>query len=304
VFDNVPAWLTEKIRGLPALQLPDRESVYLHAAGWVIARYLGKDVSSPNEDAFFDYREDTTGALWHGHVNRVISVGESLFVLRSSPGFPEFCRRLRQRNLRSAYFEMLAAKQSFKAGFAVHARFETGVKGEDFDFRAVRSGESVNVEVTALTAKTYSVNTVLNALGQKRKQIPATAAAVLYCVLPEEWLTGRLDWDFSLFHIANQFLAGTRRVNVIVFWLEEHMNMGAGKPGGALGLTRKAYGNAEPRIPLKDSSFLFAGEISRVDFHRAVTTGKGLERLLKDSYNSDFFKWVDHMAPPTQTVAT
>ena len=77
----------------------------------------------------------------------------------------------------------------FEGGYEVRAKPEAGVRGEDFDFQGIKDGEAVNVEVTALTAKSFSPQTVENALNQKRKQLPDTEASVIFCVLPESWAT-------------------------------------------------------------------------------------------------------------------
>ena len=110
---------------------------------------------------------------------------ETLFLLRSSPAFAELRKRLEKRALRSSFFEMLAAKQFLKAGFEIDARHPTGVRGQDFDFVATRDNKALNVEVTALQANEFSETTILNALRNKRKQLPADAPAVICCAIPE-----------------------------------------------------------------------------------------------------------------------
>jgi hypothetical protein len=64
------------------------------------------------------------------------------------------------RDLRSTYFEAYAARMFFERGYEIRARPEAGVRGEDFDFQAVRGEETVNVEVTALTPSEFSLQTV------------------------------------------------------------------------------------------------------------------------------------------------
>jgi hypothetical protein len=91
VFDNVPDWLTDKVRGLRSNVDPaDRQTVYYAAAGWTIAWYLRKNIQSPDIDGFFDPPGETpidkNDSLWHAHVNRATLVAETLFLLRSSPG--------------------------------------------------------------------------------------------------------------------------------------------------------------------------------------------------------------------------
>lgn len=301
MFENVPEWLTEKVNGLrETVDAALREQVYYEAAGWTIAWYLRMDITDLAGDDFIPFpgkEEITKGDLLpHAFVNRAIQVAETLFLLRSSPGFAEQRRRLEKKSLRPMFFEMLAAKQFFKAGFEIYARQEIGVRGEDFDFIAKRGEEAVNVEVTALTADEFSEKTILNALRHKRKQLPNNAPAVLYCVLPEHWLGQGRNWNATLEGVANNFFSGTRRINVVVFWVEEHIDRGGGMAGGALVLTRMPYGNANPRHPA-DFSFLFGGMRTQIA-REAVATGDGLESLEKSSYDSEFFRWIDHLVPP------
>ncbi len=238
--------------------------------------------------------------LPHAFVNRAIQVAETLFLLRSSPGFAEQRSRLEKKSLRPMFFEMLAAKQFFKAGFKIFARQETGVRGEDFDFTAKRGENMVNVEVTALTADEFSEKTISNALRHKRTQLPNNAPAVLYCALPEHWLEQSRNWNEILEDVANRFLARTRRINVVVFWAEEHIDRRDVVGGGALFLTSMPYANTNPRHPA-DFDFLFGGMRSQIA-HRAIATGDGLEVLEESSYDSEFFRWINHLVPPPKEV--
>jgi hypothetical protein len=46
-------------------------------------------------------------------------LGETLFLLRKCAGFPDICRRLKDRDLRSAFYEALAARLMFEGGFEI-----------------------------------------------------------------------------------------------------------------------------------------------------------------------------------------
>ena len=133
MFDNVPEWLTEKVNGLRETVDPAvREQVYYEAAGWTIAWYLRMDITNLSGEDFIPFRGkdkiDKGDLLPHAFVNRAIQVAETLFLLRSSPGFAEQRSRLEKKSLRPMFFEMLAAKQFFKAGFKIFARQETGAR--------------------------------------------------------------------------------------------------------------------------------------------------------------------------------
>ena len=62
---------------------------------------------------------------------------------------------MRGRDLRSTYYEMYAARMFFEGGYEVRAKPEVGIRREDFAFQASADGETVNVEVTALTAESF-----------------------------------------------------------------------------------------------------------------------------------------------------
>jgi hypothetical protein len=298
LFPNVPDWLTEKVR---ELRDTDRGRLYYRAAGWTIAWYLRKDIQARDVDDFFEPPGEapTSGndPLWQQHVNRAIDVAETLFQLRSSPGFEEQRKRLTTRPLRSTYFEMLAAKQFLKAGFQISARPEVGRLGDDFDFTATAGDVLVNVEVTALTGKQPSDATVLNALREKRRQLPTDAPAVVYCVIPENWQRqAPPNWDDFLQKIVSQFFRDTKRVNVVVFWMEEHIIIAGGR-GAALTVVRKPYVNQNARHAM-DVSLFFSGQRSE-PLREALATADadGLRALEAASRNSEFFRWVDHLNP-------
>jgi hypothetical protein len=170
--------------------------------------------------------------------------------------------------------------------------------GNDFDFTATAGDVPVNVEVTALTAKEPSDATVLNALREKRRQLPTDAPAVIYCVIPKNWQ--RLappNWDDFLEKIMSQFFRNTKRVNVVVFWMEEHIIVAGGR-GAALTVVRKPYVNQNARHAM-DVSLFFSGQRSE-PLREALATADadGLKALERASRNSEFFRWIDYLNPP------
>jgi hypothetical protein len=301
LFADVPSWLVNKVRGLGNNIEPfNRGTLYYAAAGWTIAWYLRKDIQARDVDDFFDPPGEAPAngndPLWHDHVNRAILVAETLFLLRSSAGFEEQRKRLTTRPLRSTFFELLAAKQFLKAGFQISARPEVGRLGEDFDFSATAGDVIVNVEVTALTAKEPSEATIFNALQQKRRQLPKDAPGVVYCVVPENWSHSAINWDDYLQKIVSRFFRGTTTVNVIVFWMEQHVVVDGGR-GAALTTIRKPFVNNNARHPI-DVSLFFSGQRSEpVREALATADANGLKALEEVSYNSEFFRWVDYLNP-------
>ena len=300
MFTNVPRWLQEKVEDLKTQTGVDHDTIYYAASGWTIACYLGKDINQAAAlDGFFGFSGKPPAEMsheeYHDHKARSILLAEMLFLLRSSPGFEEQRKRLASRSLRPAYFEMLAAKQFFKAGFNIQARRETGTKGEDFDFSAIKGAETINVEVTALTATSFSENTILNALNQKRAQLPTDAPAVIYCMMPEFWFPTPDNWNNDVPPVINKFLRGTRRINVVVAWTERRVSVTHnGEPGRALMVIRNAFANPEPKVRTKSLDFLFGGKSSQ-QANLELASDNGLDKLMKESNANEFFWWVDHL---------
>jgi hypothetical protein len=297
LFEKVPEWLTDKVRGLRSSPYQDRESIYFNAAGWTIAWYLQRDIRG-EKDPFFEFPTqagvvETNHPLWQAHVNRGILVAETLFLMRNSPGFEEQRKRMAERSIRPAFFEMLSAKQFLKNKFEISARPERGKRGDDFDFIATRAGQAVNVEVTALTAEEFSEKTIVNRLSDKRNQVPKTSPAVLFCVVPEHWTSaGNVNWDEVLGRIAGKFFRGTKRINVVIFWIEQHLPIAGG--GSALISVRKPYLNTNTYHQFH-APFLFGGSRRSGDVRRAFITGERLGDLESESYDSEFFRWVDSL---------
>jgi hypothetical protein len=281
MFENVPARLTEYLTSASADF--DRESFYYFAAAYLALFYLKQDFTNPETSDFLDIQRTTRGGIWYGHVGRVILIGETIFLMRSSPGFPEFCRRMRGRDLRSTYFEMYAARMFVEGGYEVEAKPESGVRGDDFDFRATASGETVNVEVTALTAKRYSAQTIENALLQKRKQLPSTSASVIFCVLPESWATTE-NLGQLLGHLTKRFFNGTRRVSAVVFVVEVHIS-GRDEPVGTHWIHHACLLHPNPRYPIQSVAF-FTNDAWRP----TKVTPLGSPTMRREN---EFFQWAD-----------
>jgi hypothetical protein len=142
----------------------------------------------------------------------------NIFSLRGEPGFPEICRRLSTRpTLRSAFYEASAAEIYQRRGFLIHARPETGTRGQDFDFSVVADGESANVEATAVAVRRFSARTIRHALNRKRSQLPTDKPAMIVCFIPG---LNEVDLPTELSKIGWEFLRGTRRINYVIFVLD------------------------------------------------------------------------------------
>jgi hypothetical protein len=283
MFKNVPKRLTDYLRD--AACDFDRESFYWFAAAYIGLFYLGRNFTQPETSDFMDFQRTSRGGIWYGYVGRVLLIGETLFLMRSAPGFLEFCRRMRGRDLRSTYYEMYAARMFLEGGYEVRAKPEVGIKREDFDFQATADGETVNVEVTALTAESFSVQTVENALNHKRKQLPDTDASVIFCVLPESWATTE-NLGPILGELTKRFFGSTRRVTAVVFVVEMHIS-GSNEPVGTFWIHHVCLRHPNPRRPIRSFEF-----IANDAWKPTYVTPLGSPTMRRES---EFFQWVDNI---------
>jgi hypothetical protein len=276
----------------------DRNLLYLEAAGGVIAEYLHKNYFDKNTDPFLGAREvNAQGDIWYGFPLRVILIGETLFLLRNCKGFPEICHRLQTRGLRSAYYEMLAAKIFARAGFDIEMWRETQQIGNDFDFRAVRKRLAINVEVTALEEKEFYKNTAINAIHRKRRQLPKDKPAVIFCVVPAQWEKLSFDINDWTADVANTFfLSGSRRVNRLVFYTERHTNASNTQSIGGFITLAKTYDNPNPYFPCNlDHIFEVRGrsELLQLLIEDSVENPERANALAKNMRVGEFYEWVD-----------
>jgi hypothetical protein len=261
----------------------DRESFYYFAVAYIGLFYLRRNFARPETSDFLDLQRTSRGGIWYGYVGRVVLIRETLFLTRSSPGFLEFCRRMRGRDLRSTYYEMYAARMFFEGGYEVRAKPEVGIRREDFAFQASADGETVNVEVTALTAESFSAQTVENALNHKRKQLPDTGASVIFCVLPESWATTE-NLGPILGELTRRFFDRTRRVTAVVFVVEMYVS-GSDEPVGTFWIHHACLWHPNPRRPIRSVGF-----IANDAWKPTYVTPLGSPTMRRES---EFFRWVD-----------
>jgi hypothetical protein len=299
-FPNVPDRLTVFVRDhmLEFQNTREREHLYLEAAGGVIAQYLEKNYFDKKADAFLGAREvNSQGEIWYGFPLRVILIGETLFLLRNCKGFSEICHRLKTRDLRASYYEMLAAKIFFRAGFDIEMRRETQRLGDDFDFTAIRGRFAINAEVTALQEKEFYERTAINALNWKRRQLPKDKPAVIFCVVPAQWEKLAFDineWAASVAH--EFFLSGSRRVNRLVFYMERHIDAPNSQSRGGFITIAKTYDNPNPYFPCNlDHIFDLQGrsDLTQLLIEDSVDSPESAKSLAKDMRTGEFYEWVD-----------
>jgi hypothetical protein len=284
-FPNVPERLAKAVSGLAAIVDVTTSKRYVFASFGVAVEYLGMRSNDPDAEEFFRrLQTNALGGPWHGWVERTVLVGDTLFALRSCVGFSDFCERLKQRNFKSTFYELFSAKLLLEADFAICGRPITYVKTRDFDFHAIRNGQQVNVEVTALSKQGFSEITLRNALNKKRRQVPNTEPAIIFCVLPESWSEDPQVWKSYAPAICTAFLSSTRRVTAVVLLMEH--NIGQSNAGeGAFIIHKQVFLNDNPYFQIADTSFLF----------RTI-----LLPTLEQPYSGmtgEFFQWVDSLLP-------
>jgi hypothetical protein len=305
-FPNVPEKLIIFVRDHMEefRRTRQRDHLYLEAAGGVIAQYLHKSYFANDADPFLGAREvNEQGDLWYGFPLRVILIGETLFLLRNCKGFTEICYRLKARDLRASYYEMLAAKIFVRAGFDIDMKPEKQIGqeqkklGENFDFTAERGRFAVSVEVTALKEKEFYEKTAINALNWKRRQVPKDKPAIIFCVLPSHWEGLGFNLNEWTANVANEFfLSGSRRVNRLVFYLERHIDGPTSKAGGGFITISRSYEHPNPYFPCNfDPIFESRGrsEITELLVEDSLHDTESAKSLARELRTGEFYEWVD-----------
>lgn len=294
MLDNIPSSLESRIREAPTDLFEHR---YLIAAICVCEEYLGRALWG-EQDPFLELGIESKSSNSIEHLAKIILVANTLFSLRSCPGFSEMTRRMRGRSLRSTFYELWSAHYMLESGYEIFAKRETFQKGRDFDFSAVREGKTVNVEVTALTAAAFSEATLMNALNKKRKQLPSDQPSIIFCAYPESWFGIERDPADFLSDVTNRFFRGSKRVNAIVYVTEVHISAKDMEYGG-LTLRPTIATHFAPRIAV-DLTGLY-------DMHNQDEPAEILQMLSGTANDirsaeqkvgkSEFQSWVDSIYP-------
>ena len=146
-----------------------------------------QNFESPDSDPFIEFTPDKTGDLPYSYSIGLLSIGESLFLLRSTSDFGEICRRFKDRDLRSTFFELFAAMLFHNRNLKYMYVLKLIRKEKTLIFRCHVLGRLLIVEVTALTVPDASLKTIHNALEAKRKQLPTDAPSIVFYVFPKTW---------------------------------------------------------------------------------------------------------------------
>jgi hypothetical protein len=185
------------------------------------------------------------------HASRVIRLSDAIFTLLRSEGIRvEWLRqRMGERSdIQATFVELEVASLISHNGGDVRVIEESGIKGQDFDLLATLNGLDISVEVTTVSHRPLTVQTVLNRLRKKRNQVPDHRPAVLYMHVPAQWMRGDTV-AAPVFLASHQFMRSSRRFNAIILVSEEMIPVDS--MGRSSMLMRPGYNNF-PRHPIPD----------------------------------------------------
>lgn len=270
-------------------------SRYSIAAAILISEYLGYHPSMPGVPNFLNAEPEMDGRLGYRHTTRLTQIAEVLLLLSESPAaFDETIRRMRGRDLESAFLEAQATMIFIRAGFGIEARPEVGKKGLDFDFIAADKDMKVNVEVTHFTNPAYREETVRDALKRKASQLPKDEPNVVVCFYPRAWFDAKFEADYKALNpVITDCLRQTKRVNVVymmsVATIDDPMMKGA----GYLNIVRYKWFNKEPRSPIDNSRLSKAYPPKLLLADGEESTAWKRWNGLAGQVRTEYFEWVD-----------
>jgi Holliday junction resolvase len=222
-------------------------------ASEVILTTLGPDwwkanctTSSDNPDAFLFTLDETERGRYE-HQERIIKLGDMLYALRSCDGYQTFVEALKRRDLEAVFFELWVADILAKSGYDVAFVESSGEKGADYDLTATKNKVSVTVEAKCRRSKKIlNEQTLLNALGNARKQLPHGGPSLIFVFIPVEWTMDKKAEDVITSTI-NSFLRNTSRVNYVVVVWQQWVQFSIGK---ASVYKFRSFENLKPNRPL------------------------------------------------------
>jgi hypothetical protein len=182
---------------------------------------------------------------------RMVRLSDALFtVLDKVDGFELLRQRfLKRRDPRAPFTEAEIAGLLAHNGCGVRIIGESGVRGTDFDMLATVRGVDVSVEVTEVIGTELKVSSLLNKLNGKRNQVPANRPAVLYVLVPDQWMKNQTLAFLVINQAITRFMRGSRRFNAVIFVWEE---IRPAPGGGVLQRFLQPVFNNKPRWPIKD----------------------------------------------------
>ncbi len=247
--------------------------------------------TSFTNDDFFERPINNEPVNWQ-YQSRITSIADTLFNLYDCEGFGLFCRKLHYQNVRSVFFEAFAAGMMKALGYKISFQQEVRVKGRDFDFVSTKDDRIINCEVTALTSDRFSVKSISNALHKKRKQLPSENPAVIFVIIPEDWIVNNNDEvQNCLRDAASELFERSQRINAIVYLNELHEDHGL-QIRGNLEFQFQACVTSEPRYEVPELLGLIDGTLDSPDLTPTKIELESLQNFRKDT---PFFQWAQQI---------
>jgi hypothetical protein len=224
--------LTELERRYPLSA--DEDLIEFHLASFFLWIVLGEEwhrrhiTLASNPDSWMLNGNDawcaahpTRRLVYH---NRVVRLADAIFTVSAKKvvGADGLLKRLRTRpDTRASFTEAEIASLLAYNGCLVSVVDESGIRGEDFDLLCVVDGVEVSAEVTAISERLLTVQTILNKLGDKRNQVPPHRPAALYLHIPAIWMRDEEAAAPIFGEAVEKFLRRSQRFNIIVILFEE-----------------------------------------------------------------------------------
>jgi hypothetical protein len=245
----------------------DQTALAWLAARVVVGYFLGEPFCEkyikPSMDPdpyMLNISSDSSADLRFRSMERIASLADYLYRLRKERGFDILIERLTSgRDMRSVYLESAIASHYKQLGFSVEILPLSGKRGHDFDFKAKRGPQHINVEVTGSTKSEYSANNIANILYGKRSQLPDSGPGFIYCIISQEWIEKDKSVLRKIEHETLKFYQKTRtgRINAVVYTLSIMKRIGE---GAAFRTVYIPILNRDARHSI-DLSFMFSDQI-------------------------------------------
>jgi hypothetical protein len=241
-----------------------------HFLGLEFCEKYAKPIDAPDPYMMNSPTNATDQQFFHQH--RVSWLANYLFFLQNEKGFDLLIQRFTSnRDMRSVNLEAMVATDYKKDDFSIEILPSSGVRGQDFDFKAFNnSGGVVNVEVTGCTNATFSASTISNILQTKRSQLPKSdGPSLVYCILPQDWLQQNPNLKSDVERATLEFYtkSQTKRINAAVFIIPEMTRI---DDGAYFTVGHFPVANSSTRFPL-DLSFLTRDRLEVWDAHKFIS---------------------------------
>src|SRR5882724_99579 len=155
------------------------------------------------------------------HQERIERLAELLYNLQDVQGIASRRASIQEGAVESTYAELEFAGHFTRRGVRVQFLDRSGVKGNDYDLDAGQGATAVCCEVKCkLESTDLGGNTIISALADARKQMPADRAAIIGVKIPEPWISEPALRRMLESALASFFRNSGRVVAVVVRWEE------------------------------------------------------------------------------------